>query len=70
MRNDGTFALMSRRFETDWVLGGSKIAVHYDPADISRVFVFHEGRFVGKAHLLDRGANYRMPRNRKKGGTK
>lgn len=70
VRNDGTFALMSRRFETDWVLGGSKIAVRYDPADMSRVFVFHESHFVGKAQLLDRDANYHMPRNRKKGGTK
>jgi hypothetical protein len=37
---------------------------------MSRIFVFHEGHFVGKAQLLDRDANYRMPRNRKKGGTK
>jgi hypothetical protein len=70
VRNDGTFSLMSRRYETDWALGRSKIAVRYDPADLSRVFVFHEGRFVGKAQLLDRDANYRMPRNRKKGGAK
>ncbi len=70
VRNDGTFSLMSQRFETDWTLARSKIAVRYDPADMSRVLVFHEGRFVGKAQLLDRDANYRLPRNRKKGGTK
>jgi len=65
VRNDGTFALMSRRYETDWALAKSKITVRYDPADLARVLVFHEGHFVGKAQLLDRDANYRLPRNKR-----
>jgi len=70
VRNDGTFPLLNRRYETDWALGGQRVRIRYDSEDLKTVFVFHERRFVGIAKPLDRDANYRLPRNRGKGGTK
>jgi len=66
VKKDGTFSLQAHRFETDSSLAGSRVLVRYEPIGLTRVDVWFEGQFRGRAAELDlRGNDGRV----REGGT-
>jgi len=61
VKKDGTFSLQSTIFETSWMLSGKKVTVSYDPFMPERVFVSHEGHDYGRANILNRQFNNKLP---------
>jgi transposase InsO family protein len=57
VRKDGTFSLNARRFETDSSLAGKEVLVRYEPINLSRVDVWFEQQFRGRATVLDLRGN-------------
>jgi len=57
VRKDGTFSLKARRFETDSSLVGKEVLVRYEPITFSRVDVWFEQQFRGRAVELDLNGN-------------
>lgn len=57
VRKDGTFSLKARRYETDAALARKRVLVRYEPIAFSRVEVWFEGRFRGRATPLDPHGN-------------
>lgn len=64
VKNDGTFSLGGKLFETHSALAGKKITINYDPFFPERVFVSCEDREFGRANLLDRQFNSSKPRRK------
>jgi transposase InsO family protein len=64
VKKDGTFSLSAKRFETSYVYAGKKVIVRYDNHDLTRVYVYCDGKYVGPAQPLDPGANNQLPRNK------
>ncbi len=64
VKNDGTFSLGGKIFETHSALAKKKISIKYDPFFPERVYVRYEGRNFGRANLLDRNFNSRNPRRK------
>jgi len=60
-----TLSLNSITYETSAALVGKKVDVYYDPSSDAPPSVCFEGRFFGKATLLDRKANQSRRRKRK-----
>ena len=63
VRKDGTVSLKAILFEIDYAYVGQKVTIRYDLHDLSRIFVYFEGKSVGTAYPLDRTANNGRPRN-------
>jgi transposase InsO family protein len=57
VKKDGTFQLLSCRFEISSNLAGQTITATFDLFDPLTVYVYHQGNFRGKATLLDAQAN-------------
>jgi hypothetical protein len=57
VKKDGTFSLKALRFETDASLAGQRVLVRYDPITLTRVDVWFEGLFRGRATPLDLQGN-------------
>lgn len=64
VKKDGTFSLCGKRFETSYVYAAKKITVRYHGHDLTRVYVYYDGNYVGPAQPLDPGANNQLPRNK------
>lgn len=64
VKNDGTFSLGGKLFETHSALAGKKIDIKYDPFFPERVYVRYEERNFGRANLLDRSFNCINPRRK------
>lgn len=65
VRKDGTFSLDARRFETDAALAGRRVLLRYEPISLSRVDVWFEGKFRGRASELDVHGNDGLLRERR-----
>jgi len=65
VKNDGTFNLNGKRFETVPALVRCKITLSYDLQDPDNIFVYWQNNYYGKANLLDAKANCTRPRNKK-----
>ena len=57
VKKDGTISLDARRFETDSALVGERVLVRYEPIALTRIDVWFEGLFRGRAAELDPRAN-------------
>jgi len=57
VKKDGTFSLKARRYETDASLVGKRVLVRYEPIAFTRVDVWFEGAFRGRATQLDLRGN-------------
>jgi transposase InsO family protein len=64
VKNDGTFSLGGKLFETHSALAGKKVDLKYDPFFPERVYVRYEKRNFGRANLLDRSFNCINPRRK------
>jgi len=64
VKNDGTFSLSGKLFETHSALAKKKIDIKYDPFFPERVYVRYEGQNFGRANLLDRSFNCINPRRK------
>jgi hypothetical protein len=60
----GTLSLNSVKYETSGALAGKKVDVYHDPSSDTPPSVCFEGRFFGKATLLDRKGNQSRRRKR------
>jgi len=51
----GRILFRNEKYECDAIvdMSGKKVTIQYDPLDIEWVFVFHEGRFIGQANLVE-----------------
>ena len=59
VRKDATVSVDGRYFELTPALRGQNVIVHFNPADLSDVEIWHQGRFVQVAKPLDRRLNAR-----------
>ena len=57
VKKDGTFSLKAQRYETDASLAGKRVLVRYEPITFTRVDVWFEGAFRGRASKLDLHGN-------------
>lgn len=64
VRRDSTFMLQTRFYEAPAHLAGETIEVHFDPQDLSRVELFHQGKFEGWARAVDPVVNAQLPPKR------
>ncbi len=65
VKKDGTFSLLGKRYEINYVYAGKKISVRYDNRDRTRVHVYLDDNYIGLAVILDPGSNNNLPRNYK-----
>lgn len=64
VRRDSTFLLQTRFYEAPAHLAGEAIEVRFDPQDLARVEVFHQGKFQGWARAVDPVVNAQLPPKR------
>lgn len=62
VRKDGTFSLNSTRYETISALAGKTITLRYEPIKLTRIDVWYDNQYHGRANLLDLHANNRRQR--------
>ena len=62
VHKDGTFSLNALRFETDWTLSGQRVLLRYEPLGLTRVDVWFDSTFRGRASRLDPQINARLSR--------
>lgn len=65
VRKDGTFSLKARRYETEAGLAGRRVLLRYEPIAFTRVDVWFEGQFRGRATPLDLHGNDGLVRERR-----
>lgn len=65
VKKDGTFALDCKIFETSWTLAGKTITVKYDPFVPERPIVSYDNQNFGRAALLNRDFNNKLPGRKK-----
>ncbi len=66
--NDRAVSLNGRLFEVEAVLVGERVTLRHDPSrPDAPVNVWHDGRFIEKAHLVDTCANCHVRRHRRSG---
>ena len=66
VKKDGTISLDSKSYETSWVLAGKKVTVRYNPFFPERPFISYENQDYGRATLLNREFNNKLPGRKKK----
>lgn len=64
VKNDGTFMLTGKLFETHSALAGKKVSICYDPFFPEKVYVSCEDQDFGRANILDRNFNASMSRKK------
>jgi len=64
VRNDGTLVFGGRLFETDFALKGCTVEVRRRLAEPDRLYVYHDGRYIGIARPLNRTLNAKLPRHK------
>ena len=64
VKNDGTFQLLGRFFETHSALAGKKVEIIYDPFFPEKVSVKYDRQDFGMAHILDRTFNASLSRRK------
>ena len=57
VKKDGTFSLKGRRFEIGSSLAGQRVLLRYEPIGLTRIDVWFEGQFRGRAGELDLRGN-------------
>lgn len=62
VRRDSTFQLQGRYFEAPPHLAGQRIEARFDPLDLTQVEIYHDGKPVGTARLVDAVVNGRTYR--------
>lgn len=66
VKKDGTISLEGRIYETSWVLAGKKVTVRYNPFFPDRPFISYDNIDYGRANLLSREFNNKLPGRKKK----
>jgi len=66
VKKDGTISLDSKTYETSWTLAGKKVDVRYNPFFPERPFISYENQNYGRATLLSREFNNKLPGRKKK----
>lgn len=64
VRKDGTLVFSGRYFETDSTLCGQKVEVRRRLTDPERLYIYHDGRYIGVAQPLNRTLNAKLPRRK------
>ena len=64
VRKDGTLIFSGRYYETDFALCGQKVEVRRRLTEPERLYVYHDGRYVGIGRPLNRTLNSKLPRNK------